>query len=175
MSYYRLKADFENMFQPERRNRSCSLPREISGYNSGNNFVLVWDKDFHFFTDRQTRARSVGPADRFSYAPAMPFTSRALSVPPLDYLEVTRSRYARYHNMVYNMQWVLANCICRNLQPSWYTYYQEPRSSYYDYTHDYYRPSSIWTDTNTLNKKVISWRTHQLTQGFEWQYKCWYK
>jgi len=112
MSYYRLRADFDNMFQPERRNRSCSLPREISGYNS----------------DRKTRARSVGPLDRFAHEPAMPFTSRALSVPPLDYLEVSRSRYAR------------------NLEPSWYTYYQEPRLSYYDYNHDYYRPRSYYYD-----------------------------
>eukprot|EP00091_Calanus_sinicus_P010984 TRINITY_DN2508_c0_g1_i1.p1 TRINITY_DN2508_c0_g1~~TRINITY_DN2508_c0_g1_i1.p1 ORF type:complete len:253 (+),score=14.94 TRINITY_DN2508_c0_g1_i1:115-873(+) len=112
MSYYRLKADFDNLFQAERRNRSCSLPREISGYPS----------------DRQSRARSVDPVDRFSHRPAMPFTSRALSVPPLDYLDFSRSRYAR------------------NLEPSWYTYYQEPRASYYDYTHDYYRPRSYYYD-----------------------------
>ena len=96
MSYYILKADFDNMFQPERRNRSCSLPREMSGYTSGDNFVLVLDNEFHFFSDRQTRAQSVNPMDRFSHEPAMPFTSRALSVPPLDYLEVSKSRYARY-------------------------------------------------------------------------------
>jgi len=112
MSYYRLRADFDNMFQPERQNRSCSLPREMSRYNS----------------ERQSRARSIGPVDRFSHEPTMPFTSRALSVPPLDYLEVSRSRYAR------------------NLEPSWYTYYQEPRPSYYNYTHDYYRPRSYYYD-----------------------------
>ena len=38
--------------------------------------------------------------DRFSHEPDLPFTSRALSVPTLDYLDVSRSRYARYHKYI---------------------------------------------------------------------------
>jgi len=110
MSYYRLRADFENTF--ERRGRSCSLPREVSNYSH----------------DRHTRARSVSPMDRYSPDPAMPFLSRAVSVEPRNYLELSRSRYAR------------------NLKPFWYNYYYEPRTNYYDYTHDYYRPRSYAYD-----------------------------
>merc|ERR1711872_986275 len=68
MSYYCVRENLEDMFQQRRsRMRSCSLPREDSGYAQ----------------DRFTRARSVGPMDRFSPEPAMPFTTRAASVPPL--------------------------------------------------------------------------------------------
>ena len=35
MSYYRLRADFENTFQHGRNGRSCSLPRETSAINYG--------------------------------------------------------------------------------------------------------------------------------------------
>ena len=35
MSYYRLRADFENTFQHGRYGRSCSLPRDTSAINYG--------------------------------------------------------------------------------------------------------------------------------------------
>merc|ERR1712033_13101 len=84
MSYYRLKADFENTFQSGRSHRSRSLPRET-----------------------------------FSHDPYLPFT-RAASVPPSDYLETSRSRFAR------------------NLRPNWYSYCQEPSYDYYSPRYSYY-------------------------------------
>merc|ERR1712002_1269554 len=77
MSYYRVRDCYDDMLH-HRRQRSCSLPRENLGY----------------VQERHIRARSVGPVDHFSSAPAMPFRSRAVSIPPFDYLELSRSRYA---------------------------------------------------------------------------------
>merc|ERR1712142_87752 len=129
MSYYCVRENLEDMFQQRRSRRSCSLPREDSGYTQ----------------DRLTRARSVGPMDRFSPEPAMPFTTRAASVPPFDYLGLSRSRYAR------------------NLSPLWHTYdytpryYYWPRTYKYDYDRQNYLPSSsyyssyepYWVETRT--------------------------
>merc|ERR1712168_1282464 len=106
--------------------RSCSLPREDSGYAY----------------DRLTRARSVGPMDRFSPEPAMPFTTRAASVPPFDYLELSRSRYAR------------------NLSPLWHTYEYTPRYYYHDYEKDLYWPRTYKYDYDNSTNYDLSLRDY---------------
>merc|ERR1712142_1313411 len=68
MSYYCVRENLEDMFQQRRSRRSCSLPREDSGYAY----------------DRLTRARSVGPMDRFLPEPAMPFTTWSCLVPDMQ-------------------------------------------------------------------------------------------
>merc|ERR1712013_911668 len=111
MSYYRVRDRYDDMLH-QRRQRSCSLPREDLGYAQ----------------DRHIRARSVGPVDNFSSAPAMPFRSRAVSIPPFDYLELSRSRYAR------------------NISPLWPNYEYTPRLHSYNYEKDFYRPRPYFYD-----------------------------
>merc|ERR1711875_137451 len=111
MSYYRVRDCYDDMLH-QRRQRSCSLPREDLGYAR----------------DRHIRARSVGPVDHFSSAPAMPFRSRAVSIPPFDYLELSRSRYAR------------------NISPLWPNYEYPPRLHSYDYEKEFYRPRPYFYD-----------------------------
>merc|ERR1712025_710263 len=111
MSYYRVRDCYDDMLH-QRRQRSCSLPRENLGYAQ----------------DRHIRARSVGPVDHFSSAPAMPFRSRAVSIPPFDYLELSRSRYAR------------------NISPLWPNYEYTPRLHSYDYEKEFYRPRPYFYD-----------------------------
>ena len=95
MSYYRVRDCYDDMLH-QRRQRSCSLPREDLGYAQGTIDRLDFEMiSFCISQDRHIRARSVGPVDHFSSAPAMPFRSRAVSIPPFDYLELSRSRYAR--------------------------------------------------------------------------------
>merc|ERR1711875_69406 len=111
MSYYRVRDCYDDMLH-QRRQRSCSLPREDLGYAQ----------------DRHMRARSVGPVDHISSAPAMPFRSRAVSIPPFDYLELSRSRYAR------------------NISPLWPNYEYTPRLHSYDYEKDFCRPRPYFYD-----------------------------
>merc|ERR1711875_55848 len=111
MSYYRVRDCYDDMLH-QRRQRSCSLPREDLGYAQ----------------DRHIRARSVGPVDHFSSAPSMLFRSRAVSIPPFDYLELSRSRYAR------------------NISPLWPNYEYTPRLHSYDYEKEFYRPRPYFYD-----------------------------
>jgi len=110
MSYYWVRDHYDDIQQ--RRQRSCSLPREDLGYTQ----------------DRHIRARSVGPVDHSSFAPAMPFRSRAVSIPPFDYLELSRSRYAR------------------NMPSLWPNYDYTPRLHSFDYEKEFYRPRSYYYD-----------------------------
>jgi len=110
MSYYRVRAEYDDLLHPHRRMRSCSLPREVPGLTP----------------DRHMRARSVGPVDQISAEPAMPFSRRAASLYPFDYLEVSRSRYAR------------------NLPSMWNSFDYAPRV----YSTDYYRPRTQFYDFN---------------------------
>jgi len=112
MSYYLVRDHYDDMIQ-QRRQRSCSLPRG----------------DLGFTQDRHIRARSVGPVDHFASAPAMPFRSRAVSIPPFDYLELSRSRYAR------------------NLPTLWTNYNYTPRLHSFDYEKEFYRPRSYFYDS----------------------------
>jgi len=111
MSYYRVRDCYDDMLH-QRRQRSCSLPREDLGYGQ----------------DRHIRARSVGPVDHFSSSPAMPFRSRAVSIPPFDYLELSRSRYAR------------------NISPLWPNYEYTPRLRSHDYEKEFYQPRPYFYD-----------------------------
>merc|ERR1712013_658988 len=63
MSYYRVRDCYDDMLH-QRRQRSCSLPREDLGYGQ----------------DRHIRARSVGPVDHFSSSPAMAMTTIAATI-----------------------------------------------------------------------------------------------
>jgi len=110
MSYYRVRAEIDDMLHPHRRIRSCSLPREVPA----------------FAPDRHMRARSVGPVDHISAEPAMLFSRRAASLDPFDYLEFSRSRYAR------------------NLPSMWYSFEYSPRF----YSNEYCYPRTQFYDFN---------------------------
>merc|ERR1711915_328854 len=121
MSYYRLRADFENTFQHGRYGRSCSLPRETSSINY----------------DRLSRARSVSP-ERFRHEPALPFSQRAASDPPTGYLDASRSRFALNLSPSWDIYYNKPSSYYHNYPRSYYDQvYYRPRSYYYDY-HDYY-------------------------------------
>merc|ERR1711915_122738 len=129
MSYYRLRADFENTFQHGRYGRSCSLPRETSAINY----------------DRLSRARSVSP-ERFRHEPALPFSHRAASDPPTGYLDASRNLSPSWdiyfnkpssHYYNYPRSYFQGCSLDPFFRRSYYDQdYYRPRSYYYDY-HDY--------------------------------------
>merc|ERR1712142_419294 len=118
MSYYRLRADFENTFQHGRYGRSCSLPRDTSAINY----------------DRLSRARSVSP-ERFRHEPALPFSHRAASVPPTGYLDASRSRFALNLSPSWDIFYNKPSSYYHNYPRSYFQGYSlDPfyRRSYYD-------------------------------------------
>jgi len=125
MSYYSVRADYDDMLHPHRRFRSCSLPREVPG----------------FTPDHHLRARSVGLVEQISAKPAMPFSRHVASLSPFDYLEVSRSRYGRnLPSLWYSLEY----------SPKLYSDdYYRPRNQFYD-LNDYLPPSSYFSPYGPL-------------------------